>query len=150
MSGTVILGNFRNTYNLANTHSIDDEFAPAPLNNDIIRQFPSGATRNSDLGKLDYDGFLSPTVLKSYALYMHKMRYLENGDMRDSDNWQKGIPKSQYLKSMWRHFMSVWTESRFRKETKPHCHNSQEAYVEQLNALLFNVMGLLHEELKSS
>lgn len=111
------------------------------------RIFDSGASRNSDEGKFDYDGFLSPNVLKSYAEYMHKMRFLEDGSLRDSDNWQKGIPKSQYMKSMWRHFMDVWTTRRDGYNTKKEtC--AYEVKIEQLNALLFNVMGLLHEELK--
>ena len=106
------------------------------------RVFTSGASRNSDEGKFDYEGFLSPSVLKSYAAYMHKMRLLEDGTLRDSDNWQKGIPKDQYIKSMWRHFMDVWEARRSDIYVKTE-------RVEQLNALLFNVMGLLHEELKS-
>jgi hypothetical protein len=113
------------------------------------RVFNTGASRNSDEGKFDYDGFLSPTVLKSYAEYMHKMRYLEDGTMRDSDNWQKGIPKSQYMKSMWRHFMDVWTTRR-DGTTSDGSKVSPDDKIEQLNALLFNVMGLLHEELKDA
>lgn len=108
---------------------------------DAIRIFDTGASRNSDEGKLDFDGFLSPDVLKSYAEYMHLSRYTENGTLRDSDNWQKGIPIVEYRKSMWRHFFDVWQSSR-------HENSLPEDRVGHLNALLFNVMGMLHEELK--
>ena len=39
-----------------------------------IRTFETGATRDTELGKLDYEGFLSPTVLKAYAEYLNKHR----------------------------------------------------------------------------
>ena len=117
--------------------------ADKPLNHNASRVFETGASRNSDDGKLDYDGFLCPKVLKSYATYMHKMRYLEDGALRDSDNWQKGIPLDQYRKSMWRHFHSVWSTQRDEESL-------YKDRVEQLNALLFNVMGMLHEEIKLS
>jgi hypothetical protein len=129
----------------------DKGLSDKPLNHNASRVFESGASRNSDDGKLDYDGFLSPQVLKSYALYMHKMRYLEDGNLRDSDNWQKGIPKSQYMKSMWRHFMDVWVGRRdISKDIGTVDRYTKEERVEQLNALLFNVMGLLYEELNNN
>ena len=104
----------------------------------VPRVFESGAIRDTDEDKLDYEGFLSPLVLKRYAQYMHKHRKLPNGDMRDSDNWQKGIPLNEYMSPMWRHFMEVWSDHRA----------GGEAGDEALCALLFNVMGYLHEILK--
>lgn len=104
------------------------------------RVFATGASRNSDEGKLDFEGFLSPTVLKAYAEYMHHNRLLEDGSMRDSDNWQKGIPKQAYMKSMWRHFFDTW--SRYRGINTP------ENQVKNLCGLMFNVSGMLHEVLK--
>ncbi len=102
-----------------------------------MRSFKSGSSRNSDIGKLDYHGFLSPAVLKRYAEYMHKNRQLEDGTMRDSSNWKLGIPKEQYIKSMFRHFVSVWEK-----------HDNKEDNQEDLCALMFNVMGYLYEDLK--
>lgn len=101
------------------------------------RYFPTGATRDTDEGKLDYEGFLSPFVLKRFAEYMHECRKQSDGVMRDSDNWQKGIPQSAYMKSLWRHFIEVWTSYR-----------EGEPSVEALCALLFNVQGMMHELLK--
>ena len=121
------------------------DFDPLPANimelnckDDSVRTFPTGATRDTDEGKLDYEGFLSPLVLRRYAEYMHENRIQSDGKLRDSDNWQKGIPKDQYMKSMWRHFVDIWF-----------CHRGLMAGIEHaLCALLFNVMGLLHETLK--
>lgn len=107
----------------------------------LTRTFESGATRNTDAGKHDYEGFLSPLVLERFAEYMTKHRYLEDGTVRDSDNWQKGIPKDAYMKSAWRHFMDVWKRHRGLPTEEP-----LEA---ALCALLFNVMGYLHETLKA-
>jgi hypothetical protein len=104
-----------------------------------MRHFETGATRDTDDGKLDYEGFLSPYVLESFAQYMHKNRIQADGALRDSDNWQKGIPIEAYMKSMWRHFMAVWRGYRATG------HPVQRMSTDDLNALLFNVMGMLHE-----
>mgnify|MGYP003644101723 CR=1 FL=1 len=104
------------------------------------RVFGTGASRNSDEGKLDFEGFLSPTVIKAYAEYMHSMRKLESGELRDSDNWQKGIPTEAYMKSMYRHFFDTWSNYRGLETPEPQKQN--------LCGLLFNVMGMLHELLK--
>lgn len=109
-----------------------------------MREFASGATRDTDDGKLDYDGFLSPLVLKRYAQYMHKHRIQADGQLRDSDNWQKGIPKTQYRKSKWRHFMDIWMILR-GWATKS---DNGEGIEDLLCADLFNTSGLLHEILK--
>lgn len=106
-----------------------------------IRKFETGATRDIDVGKLDYEGFLSPIVLQRYAEYMNKHRHQSDGNLRDSDNWQKGIPKETYMKSAWRHFMDLWFEHRG--------FNSRDGIEEALCALIFNVMGYLHEILKN-
>ena len=73
-----------------------------------IREFPSGANRDTDNGKPDYHGFMSPLVIRAFGAYMHKHRLQSNGAMRDSDNWKKGIPKPEYMKSLFRHFVDVW------------------------------------------
>src|SRR5882724_7606971 len=58
--------------------------------NPAFRVFASGATRDSDENKLDFEGLLSPLVLEEFAKYMHGKRKMPDGTMRDSDNWQKG------------------------------------------------------------
>ena len=104
----------------------------------IIRTFDSGATRDTDEGKLDYEGFLSPLVLRRYAEYMHKHRYQADGALRASDNWQRGIPKVAYMKSGWRHFFDWWT---LHRSTDTPLEEIEEA----LCAVIFNASGYLHE-----
>lgn len=112
-----------------------------------IRTFQSGATRDSDAGKLDYEGFLSPLVLERFAEYMNQHRTQPDGALRDSDNWQKGIPKTQYLKSLWRHFVDVWKILRGVPALERG--TGREIQLDEaLCAVLFNAMGLLHEVLK--
>ncbi|RLG10713.1 hypothetical protein DRN73_07140 [Candidatus Pacearchaeota archaeon] len=105
-----------------------------------MRTFKSGATRDDDESKNDYEGFLSPIVIKRYADYMTKHRVQADGKLRKSDNWQKGIPKDAYIKSGYRHFMDWWLEHRGYK--------SREGLEDALCALLFNVQGYLFEVLK--
>jgi hypothetical protein len=106
-----------------------------------MREFDTGATRDTDTNKFDFEAFLHPAVLEAYAAYMHKNRGQADGQLRDGDNWQKGIPKDAYMKSMSRHFMSVW--SRHRDPGKA----AEDSIEAELNALLFNVMGYLYEVL---
>ncbi len=101
-----------------------------------MRTFDTGATRDGDANKLDYEGFLSPIVLRRFAAYMHKHRVQPDGGLRDSDNWQKGIPLDAYMKSMFRHFMDVWAA---------HRGFDAPSMEESLCALLFNVQGYFHE-----
>jgi hypothetical protein len=101
-----------------------------------IRSFSSGATRNSDVDKLDYEGFLHPDVLHRFAQYMHKHRKLEDGSLRASDNWQKGIPTEELMKSKLRHVFDVWTFHRNRFFG----FDMEEA----LCGVLFNTLAYLH------
>ena len=108
-----------------------------------MRTFDTGATRDSDQDKIDYDGFISPLVLERFGQYMHQHRLQADGQMRASDNWQKGIPIAQYMKSKWRHFVDTW---KWVRGVRPAPAASME---DSLCAELFNTMGLLHEVLKA-
>lgn len=108
----------------------------------VVREFSTGANRDVDTGKLDFEGFLSPLVMEEFARYMHKNRHLRDGTIRDSDNWQKGIPLDVYMKSAWRHFFTWWAQHRAGADVP--------VTVEHLCALLFNVQGYLHELLKAN
>ena len=105
-----------------------------------IRTFATGATRDTDQSKPDYEGFLSSIVIKRYGEYMNKHRVQPDGNLRDSDNWQKGIPKDAYMKSLFRHFIDLWSEHRGFE--------SRDGAEEALCAIMFNSMGYLHEILK--
>lgn len=112
----------------------------------LTRTFSTGATRDTDEGKLDFEGFLSPLVLKAFAEYMHEKRKMPDGSLRASDNWQRGIPLDAYMKSMWRHFFAVWEHHRGIPVWDI---DGEEVAVEtELLALFFNVQGMLHEVLK--
>ncbi len=102
----------------------------------MVRTFDTGASRDDEEGKLDYEGFLSPLVLDSFATYMDEKRRMPDGSLRASDNWQKGMPLDVYMKSMWRHFFALWSTHRGWGDGDR---------VELCNAILFNVQGYAHE-----
>lgn len=105
-----------------------------------IRKFESGATRDQDMNKIDFEGFLSPIVLERFGQYMLKHQVQTDGSLRTSDNWKKGIPLEAYMKSAWRHFHDLWMEHSGYK--------SREGLEDALMGLLFNIMGYTHEILK--
>jgi hypothetical protein len=104
------------------------------------RKFKTGATRDTEEGKLDYEGFLSPIVLERFAMYMNKHRVQSDGGIRASDNWQKGIPRDVYMKSLFRHLIDLW---KFHRGYK-----GRETIDDALNGILFNTMGYYLELLK--
>lgn len=106
------------------------------------REFATGANRDTAEGKFDFEGFLSPLALEAYGTYMNFNRFLPSGQLRDSDNWQKGMPLSAYVKSGWRHFFDWWRDYRGL--------SSHEGVIWALCGLLFNVNGYLHEYLKAN
>lgn len=114
------------------------------VDNGTTRTFSSGATRDTAQDKLDYEGFLSPMALERFAQYMHKNRLMADGTVRDSDNWQKGIPRTVYMKSLWRHLKELWSIHR-----APRLGVDMETE-EALCGIIFNAQGYLHEHLKAS
>ena len=112
------------------------------MSTSVMRTFETGATRDTDTNKIDYEGFLSPLVLKRFGQYMHENRIQSDGQIRDSDNWQKGIPLNAYMKSLWRHFMVLWAGHRMDV-------TDDKVTEDTLCALLFNIQGYLHEYLRN-
>lgn len=106
-----------------------------------IREFETGATRDGDAGKLDFEGFLSPVVLEAFAAYMDAHRTLPDGCLRSSDNWQAGIPLDAYMKSLLRHVMALWLTHRG--------HLGREHIGLALCGILFNTQGYFHEVLST-
>lgn len=113
-----------------------------------MREFETGATRDSEDGKHDPEGFFSPLAMEAFMEYMTSHRVQADGSVRDSDNWQKGMSLIVYMKSMWRHFFDVWKLHRgipvYDKKT-----GRAITPREALCALLFNVQGYLHETVKA-
>lgn len=110
-----------------------------------IRQFDTGATRNTEDGKFDPEGFFSPLVLERYMKYMHKHRKQKDGSLRASDNWQKLFGEDHYavcMKSAWRHFFAWWQAHRG--------YPTKEDIEDSMMALLFNVMAYAHKRLSDA
>ena len=105
-----------------------------------MRQFKTGATRDNDATKPDYEGFLSPAVMARYAEYMNRNRVQADGKVRESDNWQKGIPKGAYIKSGLRHVFDWWLAHRGLVGREP--------IEDALCAVIFNASGYLFELLR--
>lgn len=109
--------------------------------------FDTGATRDTEAGKLDFEGFLSPQVLWQFAEYMDAHRVQPDGTTRPSDNWQKGIPLDAYMKSLLRHVMDLWLLHRGHEVKRPEDGREVEL-VEALAACLFNIQGYWLELIK--
>lgn len=114
-----------------------------------VRSFDTGATRDTEQGKLDYEGFFSPAVLKRRAEYMNKHRVQSDGTLRASDNWQKGIPLDVYYKSLKRHEHEAWSLHRADRDDPMFDYLDWSADMEEaLCGIMFNAEGYLHELLK--
>lgn len=107
------------------------------------KEFDSGSTRSAEPLE-DYEGFLSPLVIREFGKYMARHRSNKKGDIRQPDNWQKGMPKARYMRSMARHFLDVWQLWRM------HPVGDGEALLDALCALMFNVQGMILEVLIST
>lgn len=108
-----------------------------------LRKFESGATRDDDTLKNDYEAFLDPLVIEAYGNYMSKHRN-QGGILRDGDDWQKGFGEAHFdvcIKSAWRHFLDFWMEHRGIK--------SREDIDSAICGLLFNVMAYYSKMLRN-
>lgn len=110
-----------------------------------MRHFGTGATRDQDTSKNDYEGFNSPLVEKAFGDYMTRHRIQPDGSVRASDNWQLGIPRDAYIKSLMRHVHDLWLHHRnFPEEA------CDPDVISVLCAIRFNTNGYLLEELKAA
>lgn len=107
-----------------------------------MREFKGGAIRNTDTGKLDYEGFLSPFVLKAYCEYLDKHRTCADGTIRESDNWQGGIPSEVCMKSLLRHTLDAWIIHRRGTVIED---GEVVSKKDALCASMFNIMVQLHD-----
>ena len=107
-----------------------------------MREYTTGATRSDVAGRPQYEGYFSPIVLWRFGQYMLKHQKQEDGKMRKADNWQQGMPLDDYMDSMWRHFMDIWLYHRGHGVETAH-----EELQDALCAMMFNVMGYLHENI---
>jgi len=112
--------------------------SPEPSASGPVRRFETGATRDSDEGKPEYAGFLSPLVLQRFAAYMHQHRYQPDGTVRSSRNWRKGMALAVYEESLLRHIVDIWLHLEGFA-------GAREDLESALCGALFNTQGLLHE-----
>lgn len=111
-----------------------------------VRSFDSGADRDMDSHKIDPAKAISPLVVERFCEFMQAHSVRLDGTQREADNWQKGIPPEAYLSSLQRHNLHVWLISRGYVATDDD--GKTVDYEEALCGVLFNAMGLLHENLK--
>jgi hypothetical protein len=99
-----------------------------------MRNFKTGARRDSADDKESYTESISQLALRRYAFYMKSKEKLYG-----KGNWRKGIPKEVYLDSLLRHLNKFLIEK-------------QDGIVieesDHLAACFFNLQGYMHEEEK--
>jgi hypothetical protein len=97
-----------------------------------VRQFETGAIRDLDEGKPNFYECLSPFAQWRYGEYMAK-----KASKYGADNWTKGIPAEEYLKSLERHLLKLKMEHKYGHVMESEDHAS---------AIWFNIMGYIHEQ----
>jgi hypothetical protein len=115
-----------------------------------MRKFDTGATRDTDDGKLKYEGFFSPQVLKRRAEYMHEHRIQADGELRPPDNWQKGMPLEAYMDSLLRHTVDLWILHRQLSSEAGLWTGTLKDIENLLCAVMFNAEGYLYELLRDT
>lgn len=103
-----------------------------------MRIFETGATRDSNEHKLAIHRFLSPKVQVRYCEYLQKHRVQADGELRDPDNWKKGMDQAVYFESLTRHFFDAWVE--FER--------TGVVDLDVMCAIRFNVDGFMFEGLR--
>ncbi len=104
------------------------------------RYFDGGAFRDGDNGKMDFEGYFSPLVIKGFGEYMLHHQKQSDGQMRDSDNWQKGFGEDHIgvcLKSLLRHVHDIWMEY----DGYP----SRDGMEEAVYGSMFNIMAIAYK-----
>jgi hypothetical protein len=110
-----------------------------------MRNFDTGATRDSDEGKNDYEAIMHPLCIEAYGDYMTAHMKQADGKMREGDNWQKGFGENHLnvcIKSCFRHFMDLWKIHRGIKVLDKKDGHEVNA-IEACCAILFNINAYL-------
>lgn len=98
-----------------------------------LTTFKTGAVREDKEGKPDFVETISFTALHRYAQYM-TAKQAQYG----KGNFKKGIPIESYEKSLMRHI-----DKYFRNKYE---NGSDEPNEDHLAAIVFNALGIMHEE----
>ena len=98
-------------------------------------KFETGALRDNPEGKEDYTETISWTAMKRYAQFMTKKK-----ERYGAGNFKKGIPIDWYEQSLLRHVQKYMANKYEGGDV--------EKDDDHLCAILFNVFGIMHEELR--
>lgn len=120
---------------------------PTRLAPHIIRSFATGATRDSAAGKHDYTGFLDPRILQRYAAFMERHRQMKDGSVREPDNWKRGMPPEETVKSLIRHAFDVWMIHEYGKSVRPE-DGTEVTLDDALGGMVFNAFSYWREKTK--
>lgn len=100
-----------------------------------ITKFKTGAIRDTQVGKLDFIETISWTALNRYAKYM-----TEKKKKYGQGNFKKGIDIDSYERSLLRH-IDKYLRNKYEGA-------KDEVRQDHLSAIVFNAMGIMHEENK--
>lgn len=103
------------------------------MNKKEVRTFKSGAIRDLDDSKEDYIETISWRAMKRYAQYMTKQK-----SKYGAGNFKKGIPVESYEQSLLRH-VQKYLENKYEG-------GDVEVDFDHLSAMMFNIVGIMHEE----
>lgn len=110
-----------------------------------LRNFDTGAIRDNDENKINYQGALSPLVLEAYGAYIQKHSLLPDGTRRNNKNWQNLFGTHEEhrqvcIESAWRHFIDLLMEH--------DGYNSRDGLDEAIGGLMFNIQAYWFSVLK--
>lgn len=75
---------------------------------------------------------------------MHKHRFLEDGTVREPDNWKAGFELQSCIDGLLRHTMDAWLIWETGQSVRPE--NNEDVDIEEaLNGVMFNCEVLLHQ-----
>lgn len=100
-----------------------------------VRRFSTGATRDDDALKLDFEGSLSPRVLWAFTEYMRAHSIQADGEWRPADNWQKGWSRDVSMQSLMRHVFDLWLLHRGHEVPRP-----EDGHVPTMETALGGIM----------
>ena len=132
------------------------------------RTFETGATRNGNKGKYEFDKYVNPINELSYAQYM-KSHQVINWEYRPWDNRQKGIPFDSLFESAYRHMQTLcllyqwydvyeieengefdWIVVDWGEPVEWGSNVHKKDFIEQLNAIRFNTEAMKLQYLTSN
>lgn len=113
--------------------------------NQQVETYETGATRSKET-TFDPEGFINPAALVLYCEYMQRHRVQADGGLRDSDNWQKGMPTSRAIRSLLRHTLDAWLILRGHEPKSDDCVSLTDAVC----GVLFNAFLILTNEVNNA